>query len=63
MDTYFVAGIMNMCAGILGFIGTYVSGAILQATGNWDLMYSVTGWVAVAGWAVFAYWGSTDPIY
>jgi len=53
---------MNTWGAIPGFIGTYLSGAILHHTNNWNLMYAVTGWVGVIGWAVFAYWGSGDPI-
>ena len=53
---------MNMFGAIPGFIGTYISGAILEATGNWEYMYAVTGWVIITGWAIFAYWGSAQPI-
>ncbi|XP_067935706.1 voltage-gated purine nucleotide uniporter SLC17A9-like [Watersipora subatra] len=60
--TGFAFGLMNMFGAIPGFIGTYVSGAILEATGNWDYMYAVTGWVSIVGWAIFAYWGSAEPI-
>ena len=58
---YFV-GVMNMFGAIPGFIGTYISGAILEATGNWEYMYAVTGWVSVTGWAIFGYWFSSEPI-
>lgn len=51
-----------MLGAISGFIGTYASGAILEATANWDLMYAVTGWIELAGWAIFAYFGSADRI-
>ncbi|KAF6032628.1 SLC17A9 [Bugula neritina] len=61
--TGFMFGVMNTFGAIPGFIGTYVSGAILEMTSNWNLMYSVTGWVSIAGWAVFAYWGSGEPIF
>ena len=55
-------GIMNTCGAIPGFIGTYISGAILESTGNWSLMYAVTGWVCITGWAVFGYFGSGESI-
>ena len=53
---------MNTFGAMTGFIGTYTSGAILGSTGNWSLMYAVTGWVCIAGWAVFGYYGSGEPI-
>ena len=58
----YITGVMNMFGAIPGFIGTYISGAILEATGNWEYMYAVTGWVIITGWAIFAYWGSAQPI-
>jgi len=58
----FMFGIMNTFGAIPGFIGTYISGAILESTGNWSLMYAVTGWVCITGWAFFGYYGSGEPI-
>ena len=58
----YAVGIMNTFGAIPGFIGTYISGAILESTGNWSLMYAVTGWVCITGWAVFGYYGSGEPI-
>ena len=53
---------MNTFGAIPGFLGTYISGAILDATHDWNLMYMITGTVTSFGWAVFAYWGTSEPI-
>lgn len=58
---FLAAGIMNTCGALPGYLG-FISGSILEATHDWFFMYSVTGAVAIAGWFIFACFGSGEPI-
>jgi ACS family sodium-dependent inorganic phosphate cotransporter-like MFS transporter 9 len=56
-------GIFNAFSAITGFIGVYVAGWILQATGNnWAWVFSFTALQCLLGAGVYALWGTGNKI-
>lgn len=47
---------------ILGFIGVYFVGCILDWTGSWSAVFNITAVINLVGITVFAFFGSGVPI-
>ena len=47
---------------ILGFIGVYFVGCILEWTGSWSAVFNITAVINLVGITVFAFFGSGVPI-
>ena len=58
-----IMGVSNTFGTIPGIIGNLVTGAILQATGSWDLVFAVAALVLVFGAGVFHCCASDESIY
>ncbi|XP_028408605.1 solute carrier family 17 member 9-like [Dendronephthya gigantea] len=55
----FVFGVMNTMGSIPGFIGVYITGYILETTGDWALVFQVTALISMIGWVVYVVFGSS----
>eukprot|EP00644_Phytophthora_capsici_P010610 jgi/Phyca11/17809/fgenesh1_pg.PHYCAscaffold_30_\ len=58
-----VMGVSNTFGTIPGIIGNVVTGAILQATGSWDLVFAIAALVLVFGAVFFHCYASDKSIY
>ncbi|CAH0485491.1 unnamed protein product [Peronospora farinosa] len=58
-----VMGVSNTFGTIPGIIGNVVTGAILQATGSWDLVFGIAALVLIFGAAFFHCNASDESIY
>ena len=58
-----IMGVSNTFGTIPGIIGNMVTGAILQATGSWDLVFAVAALVLVFGAMFFHCCASDESIY
>ncbi|CAI5709329.1 unnamed protein product [Hyaloperonospora brassicae] len=58
-----IMGVSNTFGTIPGIIGNLVTGAILQATGSWDLVFAVAALVLVFGATFFHCCASDESIY
>ncbi|CAI5719646.1 unnamed protein product [Peronospora destructor] len=58
-----VMGVSNTFGTIPGIIGNVVTGAILQATGSWDLVFAIAALVLIFGAAFFHCYASDKSIY
>ena len=53
-----VYGLMNSCGAFAGFVGVYMTGYILEITGEWASVNFVTSTFAFIGFFAFAFLGS-----
>lgn len=58
-----VMGISNTIATIPGILGNVVTGAILEQTGNWSLVFGIASAVSLVGGLAFQLLASDKPIY
>lgn len=58
-----VMGVSNTLATIPGIVGNVITGKILAATGDWDVVFGVAAAVAVFGFVVFHFNASDDSIF
>lgn len=58
-----VMGVSNTFGTIPGIIGNVATGAILQASGSWDLVFAIAAFVLVFGAAFFHFNASDKSIY
>ncbi|RLN60206.1 hypothetical protein BBJ28_00003715 [Nothophytophthora sp. Chile5] len=58
-----VMGVSNTFGTIPGIVGNIVTGAILEATGSWDLVFAIAALVLVFGAAFFHCYASDKSIY
>lgn len=57
------SGIFNAFGAITGFVGVYVAGHILEATGNnWSYVFIITGLQCIAGAVVYVMLGTGNKI-
>tara|TARA_B110001454_G_C12394138_1_gene298071 strand:- start:76 stop:264 length:189 start_codon:yes stop_codon:yes gene_type:complete len=53
-------GITNMLGAILGIIGVYISGLILEATNSWDAVFYVVAGVMFFGMIFYLLFASVE---
>lgn len=58
-----VMGVSNTLATIPGIVGNVITGKILAATGDWDMVFGVAAAVAVVGAVVFHFNASDESIF
>ena len=47
---------------IIGFLGVYLAGYILEVTGSWSAVFNATAVINFLGIAIFIIFGSGTPI-
>ena len=57
-----IYGIINSFGAMSGFVGVYLAGHILESTGSWSVLFSVTALINMVGIIIFAIFGSGEPI-
>jgi MFS-type transporter involved in bile tolerance (Atg22 family) len=57
-----VFGLMNTFGSILGFVGIYCAGIILELTQNWKAVFNIIIFVNSIGLVVFSLFGSAEAI-
>jgi len=55
-------GVMNSCGALAGFVGVYMTGYILEITGDWSSVNFVTSGFAFIGFFVFSLFGSGNRL-
>jgi len=55
-------GLINSCGAFVGFVGVYFTGYVLETTGKWSSIFSVTAASAVIGGLAFQICGSGERI-
>lgn len=52
----------SFCVDILGFLGVYLAGHILELTQSWPAVFSTAAVINTFGWFVFTIFGSAESI-
>ena len=55
-------GLGNMTSALAGSIGVYVTGCILERTGQWSLIFFINAGVSFFAFVIFQLFGSGEPI-
>lgn len=55
-------GISNTCAALPGIFGNLITGAIMESTGSWTMVFAVVSSVYFAGATTYLLFGSADPL-
>lgn len=58
----YIAKLQNSVCLLLGFLGVYLAGHILELTQSWPAVFSTAALINSIGWIIFTIFGSAQAI-